>query len=62
VIPRRVQPAGRFNIVHLSAVDLSDPERKAMSMGVASGNAIMLDLPRPTTRAPKNNMPIGNAS
>lgn len=36
---------GRFNIVHLAAADLLSPEKRAMAMGVATGNAIHVQWP-----------------
>ena len=41
---------GEFNIVHLLPGDLLSPERKALTMGVVTGNAAYLDFPATTNR------------
>lgn len=41
---------GEFNIVHLVVDDLLSPERKALTMGVVTGNAAYLDFPPTTNR------------
>ena len=45
VDPSSGKAQGRFDIVHLTPADLLTPERRAMTMGVVSGRAVMLDLP-----------------
>ena len=41
---------GEFTIVHLLPEDLFSPERKALTMGVVTGNAAYLDLPSTNNR------------
>lgn len=41
---------GEFDIVHLVVDDLLSPERKALTMGVVTGNAAYLDFPPTTNR------------
>lgn len=50
VDPASGASVGEFRIVHLIPEDLMTPERKAMTMGVVSGNAAFLDLPTTTNR------------
>lgn len=50
VDPASGSSVGEFRIVHLIPEDLATPERKAMTMGVVSGNAAFLDLPNTTDR------------
>ncbi len=41
---------GQYNLVHLTLNDLLTPERKAITMGVVQGHAVVLHFPR--TKAP----------
>ena len=41
---------GRFDLVHITAEDLLDPDRRAMTMGVITGKAVCLHLPTTTDR------------
>lgn len=45
VNPASGSASGRFNIVHLTPDDLRAADRRAMTMGVVSGNAAMLHFP-----------------
>lgn len=45
VDPASGSAEGTFNLVHLSPEDLVDPARRAMAMGVLSGNAACLHFP-----------------
>jgi hypothetical protein len=45
VDPSSGKADGRFDIVHLTPHDFEGPERRAMTMGVVTGKASMLDFP-----------------
>ncbi len=45
VDPASGSASGHYELVHLSLTDLATPERRAMTMGVATGKAIALHVP-----------------